>query len=209
MSQIIACKTENGIILAADSKAVEMDAQGQLAQYSIRRLFQLTPQTAIMTGGVVQGAKMCESLQDFIGQEQLEDIVDVYNAALPFLATEYERYMRKACEFLPLDPIHQIHFILAGYCASNPQNPFQLYLIWTKKKLPQMDGDEISTAYAVPRLMTLEYQLNQQCRKNKPFSEIVPSIRKHFEKQSAVNDDVAGPFSLASITQDGFRVLSD
>ena len=209
MSQIIACKTENGIILAADSKAIQMDAQGQLAETSIRRLFRLTSHTAILTGGVVEGEKMCESLQDFVDREQLEDIEDVYNAALPFLASEYERYMRKACEFLPLDPIHQVHFILAGYCASKPQNPFQLYLIWTKKKLPQMDGDEISTAYAVPRLMTLEYQLNQHCRKNNPLSEMVPSIRKHLEKQSAVNDDVAGPFSVASITRDGFRVLAD
>lgn len=207
MSQIIACKTENGIILAADSKAVEMDIQGNLTEYSIKRLFQLTPHSAILTGGAMQGAKMCESLQDFIGQEQLEDIEYVYNAALPFLTSEYERFMRKACEFLPLDPIHQVYFILAGYSVTSQTNPFQLYLIWTKKKLPQIDGDEISTAYSAPRLITLEYQLNQHCRKNDPFSEIVPSIRKYLEKQSAVNDDVAGPFSFASITQDGFHAL--
>ena len=209
MSQIIACKTKDGIILAADSKAVEMDSQGHLAEYSIQRLFQLTPYTAIMTGGAMQGAKICESLKDFIDQEQLEDIEDVYNAGLPFLASEYERYMRKACEFLPLDPIHQVYFILAGYSATSQTNPFQLYLIWTKKKLPQIDGDEISTAYSAPRLITLEYLLNQHCRKNNPLSEVVPSIRNHLEKQSAVNDDVAGPFSFAFITQDGFRVLSD
>ena len=209
MSQIIACKTKNEIILAADSKAVEIDAQGHLAEYSIKRLFQLTRHTAIITGGSMQGAKMCESLQDFISQEQLEAIEDVYNATLPFLASEYERHMRKACEFLPLDPIHQVYFILAGYSAASQMNPFQLYLIWTKKKLPQIDGDEISTAYSAPRLFTLEYQLNQHCRKNDPLSEIVPLIRKHLEKQSAVNDDIAGPFSIASITPDGFRELSD
>ena len=208
MSQIIACKTENGIILSADSKAAEIDAQGHLAEYSIKRLFQLTPHTAIITGGAMQGAKMCESLQDFIGQEQVEDIEDVYKAALPFLASEYERYMQKACEFLPLDPIHQVYFILAGYSANSQMTPFRLHLIWTKKKLPQIEGDEISTAYSAPRLITLEYQLNQRCRENVPLSELVASIRKHLEKQSVVNDDVAGPFSLASITQDGFRELS-
>ena len=208
MSQIIACKSKNGIVLAADSKAVAMDAQGQITEYSTKRLYQLTPRSAIITGGARQGATMCESLQDFIEPEQLEDIVDVYNAALPFLASEYEQYMRKACDFIPLDPVHQVYFILAGYCASNPQNPFQLYLIWTKKKLPQIDGDEISTVYSAPRLITLEYQLNQHCRKNDPLVEIAGTIRKHLQTQSAVNDDVAGPFSLASITQDGFRVLS-
>ena len=209
MSQIIACKTKNGIILATDSKAVEMDIRGNLDEYSIKRLFQLTPHCAIIAGGAMQGAKMCELLQDFIGQEQFEDIEYVYNAVLPFLASEYEQYMRKACKFLPLDPIHHIYFILAGYSVTNQMNPFQLYLIWTKKKLPQIDADEISTAYSAPRLIALEYQLNQHCRKNDSLSEIVPSIRKYLEKQSTVNDDVAGPFSFASITHDGFRKLSD
>ena len=157
----------------------------------------------------MQGAKMCETLQDFISQEQLEDIEDVYKAALPFLASEYDQYMRKACEFIPLDPIHQVYFILAVYSAVNPKNPFQLYLIWTKKKLPLIDGDEISTVYSAPRLITLEYQLNQQCRENIPLREILLLIRKHLKKQGAVNDDVAGPFSIASITQDGFHALAD
>jgi len=53
------------------------------------------------------------------------------------------------------------------------------------------------------------YQLKQHCRKNDPLGEIVGAIRKHLQKLSAVNDAVAGPFSFASITQDGFRVLSD
>ena len=56
--------------------------------------------------------------------------------------------------------------LMTGYCAKNQMNPFQLYLIWTNKKLP-------------------------------------------LEKQSAVNEDVSGPFSFASITPDGFGELSD
>lgn len=209
MSLIIVCKTEKGIILAADSKAVEMDVQGHIAEYRITRLFQLTSHTAIMTGGSMQGAKMCESLQDFINQEQIEDIEDVYSTALPFLASEYEHFMRKTCEFLPMDPIHQVYFILAGYSFKNKRNPFQSYLLWTKKKLPQIDGDEISTAYTAPRLITLEYQLNQLCKKNNPLSKILPFIREHLEKQPKINSEVAGPFYLASITQDGYQLLSD
>ncbi len=208
MSQIIACKTENGIILASDSKAVDMDLQGNLAQYNIKRLFQLTPRTAVLTGGCVEGEKMCQSLKDFIDQEKIEDIEDVYNAALPFLASEYEKFMRTSCEFFPVDPINQVHFILAGYSVRDRENPFQLYLLWTKKKLPQIDGDEISTAYSVPRLMTLEYELNQLCKKNNPLSEILPRIRNRLIKQSDINDEVAGPFSFALITRDGFDAHS-
>jgi hypothetical protein len=152
---------------------------------------------------------MCKSLKDFIHHEKLEDVEEVYAAALPFLASEYVRFMRKSCEFLPADPINQVHFILAGHSIRNRKDPYQLYLLWTKKKLPQIDGDEISTAYSVPRLITLEYQLNQLCKKNEPLTEILPRIRNCLEKQSNVNDEIAGPFSFALITVDGFRALSD
>ena len=208
MSQIIACKTEDGIVLASDSQALEMNLQGHLTEHQINRIFQLTSHTAIITGGSIEGTKMCESLKDFVGQEQLKDIEDVYNAALPYLASEYERFMRKTCEFLPIDPINQVHFILAGYSSRNQRKPFQLYLLWTKKKLPQIDGDEISTAYSVPRLMTLEFQLNQRCKKNEPLNQLIPLIQECFDRQSRALDEIAGPFSFACITRDGFDALS-
>ena len=133
MSQIIACKNKKGIILASDSKAVDFDLQGNLVECSIKRLCQLTTHTAIMTGGSAAGEKMCESLKDFVRQENLIDIEDVYHAALPFLASEYERFMRKACEYLPVDPINQVHFILAGYSAKDTKILFSCIYSGLKK----------------------------------------------------------------------------
>jgi hypothetical protein len=207
MSQIIACKNEKGIILAADSKAVDFDLQGRMVSYRMKRLYQLTPCTAILAGGSAEGEKMCQSLKDFIGQENLVDIDEVYRAALPFLASEYERFMRKACKYLPIDPINQVHFILAGFSAKPAKNFFQLYLLWTKKKLPLLDGDEISAAYSIPRLMALEYQLNQLCKADKNLDAILPQIKNNLEKQCKINDEIAGPFSFAFITRDGFHRL--
>jgi len=126
MSQIIACKNKNGIILAADSKAVDFDLQGQIVERPIARLAQLTPHTAILTGGTAAGENMCESLKDFLNQQNIVDTEDV-NAALTFLASEYECFMADACEYLRLDPIHQVHFILAGYSARAAKNPFQQF----------------------------------------------------------------------------------
>ena len=41
--------------------------------------------------------------------------------------------MRKSCEVLPLDPIDQVHFVLAGRTGKTPEDPYRLYLIWTKE----------------------------------------------------------------------------
>jgi hypothetical protein len=207
MSQIIACKNENGIILACDSQAVDFDLQDKMVTYSIKRLHQLTPATAIITGGSAAGQKMCETFKDFIAGENLTDIEDVYKAALPFLASEYESFMKKTCEYLPIDPINQVHFIIGGYSAKAKNNPFKLYLLWTKKKLPLLDGDEISTAYSIPRLIMLEYQLNRLCQKNENLNKIRSRIRTHFTKQSKINPEICGPFSFASITHDGFQAV--
>jgi len=203
MSQIVACRTDNGIVLAADSKALDLDPYNEIVELKTQRLLQLTPHTVIVTGGAAAGESMCRALKDFIAGENLNDIEEVYTAALPFLATEYERYMRKKCAFRPIDPIHQVFFMLGGYSPGSPKKAFRLYLLWTKLQLPQLDGDEISSAYAVPRLMRLEYRLHQLSGENTPLEDILAEIRSNLERQTQVNEDVSGPFAYCVISRSG------
>jgi hypothetical protein len=207
MSQIVACRTNAGIILAADSSAFDVNAKGEIFEVKINRMLQLTSNTAIVTGGTAEGEIMCRALKDFISDENLADIGEVYKAALPFLASEYERFIRKKCAFLPIDPIHQIYFILGGYSQNKTRKPFQLYLLWTKMKLPQLDGDEISSAYTVPRLIRLEYRLNQLSKENKPLKDILTEMRSNLEEQAKIHDEVSGPFSYAIVDRDGFKKM--
>lgn len=205
MSQLISCQNANGIVLAADSKAVFFDPGGKMSYLKVERLVPLSQHTAVLTGGAAEGAEMCQTLKMFIADEGLNEIQDVYRAALPFLATEYEKFMRKECEILPIDPIHHVYFILAGHTTQDPQRPFRLYLIWTKKKLPQLDGDEISFSYTAPRIMGLEYRLNKLCQENSPLDHILSEIKKSMEEMAGTQEEVGPPFSYALITQEGFR----
>jgi hypothetical protein len=206
MSQIVACRTDTGIVLAANSKAFDMNPKNEIIELKINRLLQLTSNTAIVTGGAVEGENMCRALKDFIAEEDLVDIEEVYQAALPFLASEYEKFMRKKCAFWPIDPIHQVHFILGGYSPNNPSKPFQLYLLWTKMKLPQLDGDEISSAYAVPRLIRLEHRLNQLSKANPHVEDILAEIRPYLDKQVGSPEENWGPFSYAVISRHGVKI---
>ncbi|MEJ2101370.1 MAG: hypothetical protein P8X68_15540, partial [Desulfobacterales bacterium] len=67
--------------------------------------------------------------------------------------------------------------------------------------------DEISGAYSVPRLMNLEYQLNHLRKANKNLDGILSQIKSHLERQSEINDEIAGPFSFAFITRNGFHTV--
>ncbi|MGA9534360.1 MAG: hypothetical protein WBR24_00495 [Desulfobacterales bacterium] len=205
MSQLIAVKNANGIVVAADSKALDSDTSGNITEYSINRLIKLSDRTAILAGGAGAGENMCRALKEFIAEERLRDIEAVYTAALPFLASEYQQFMRKSCAVLPFDPLHHIHFILAGYSGKNKRNPFQLYLLWTKKKLPQLDGDEITAAFSVPRLIRLEHRLTQMAHSDASLEKVYTEVRLGMERQAEIQEDVAGPMAYAVITRDGFQ----
>ena len=206
MSQIVACKNRSGIVMAADSHAVDFNAQGQMVDRPINRLVQLTDKAAILTSGAPEGEKMCLALKSFLTQEKLSVIEDIYSATLPFLASEYERFMRTKCETLPL-AIHHVNFILGGASDDNERNPFRLYLLWTKKKQPLLDGDEIDSALAVPRMMRLEYKLHQLQMDNDSLEDMLTEIQTGLTQQANIQEDIAAPFTYALITLEGFKAV--
>lgn len=207
MSQLMVCQNSQGIILATDSKAVALGLGGEIKHQEVNRMLQLSDHTAIVTGGAAEGTDMLAGLKDFLAGEGIDDVQDVFEAALPFLASEYEGFMRKHCNVHPLDPIHHVYFVLGGCTKRDPQRPFRLYLMWTKRKLPKLDGDEISVAYTAPRLMGLEYTLNRLCQENEPLEEILPVVKKGMEERAKKDEEVGPPFKFAFVTVEGFRVV--
>jgi len=205
MSQIVVCQDAHGIVLAADGKAIDFDPRGEMIHLKVDRLIQLSHHSGIVTGGAAEGVQMCHALKNFLRGEGLDNIEEVYGAALPFLGTEFERFMRKHCEILPVDPIHHVYFILAGYTDQDPQHPYRSYLLWTKKKLPQLDSDEIAFAYTAPRIMGLEYRLNRLCKENAALDLTLSEIKKRMERLAENEEEIGPPFSYAFITSEGFQ----
>jgi hypothetical protein len=207
MSQIIVAQNVNGIVLAGENRATQLDESGKEIQLDVNRLLPLTSHTALMLAGAAEGRDMGNALKDFLLGEKLNDVQDVYGAALAYLSTEYERFMRKKCELLPVDPIHQVSFVLAGRTERDQKMPFRLYFLWTKKKLPRLDGDEISNAFSLPRRMGLEFQLNKMCKENAPLKEILKKMTEGME-QLKIKGEVSGPFSFGMITKEGYQSLN-
>ena len=137
----------------------------------------------------------------------MNDVQELYGAAIAFLSTEYDRFMRKKCELLPVDPIHQVSFILAGKTEKDQTMPFRLYFLWTKKKLPQLDGDEISHAFSLPRRMGLEFQLNKMCKEKVPLKEILDKTKEGMERLKE-KEEIGSALSFAMITREGFQSLN-
>ena len=206
MSQIIVAQNRNGIVLAGENWAVQLDGDGRETAFEVNRLLRLTSHCALLTTGAAEGAEMGNALKQFIQGEELKDVQEVYGAALPFLSTEYERFMRKKCEVLPVDPIHQVSFILAGRTEKDPVMPYRLYFLWTKKKLPRLDGDEISFAFSLPRRMALEFELNRICKEQGSLKGILEEVKERMRKLTE-QGEVRPPIAYATITPEGYQSI--
>ena len=66
MSQIIAFKSKQGIVLASDGRAIDFKIGGGAFDLEVQRLFPLTSHSAVLTGGAAQGESICQSLKKFI-----------------------------------------------------------------------------------------------------------------------------------------------
>ena len=207
MSQIIVAQNVHGIVLTCENRAIQLDENGNEISLQINRLLPLTLHCALLISGSAEGRDMGNALKNFLAGEKLSDVQDIYGTALAYLSTEYERFMRKKCELLPIDPIHQVSFILSGKTDKDRDLPFRLYYIWTKKKLPQLDGDEISHAFSLPRRMGLEFQLNKMCKEKAPLKEILKKVADGMEQLNR-KGEVNGPVSFATISQEGFQPLN-
>lgn len=205
MSQIIAGQTKEGIVLAVDAKAVDVDMQGNIVHTTVDRLYPLGPRAAVAAGGAPEGAEMARLLSRFIAEEKLEEIEDIYPAALSFLSSQFNDFARKICRVVPVDPVHQIHFILAGVSLQDQENPYKLYLVWTKKKQPQLDGEEIRYAFTVPRRMALEYRLSQMAQRGATVDEMLQELRAAMESLTWYKEEVGPPYRFAVLGKEGFR----
>ena len=207
MSQIIVAQNSNGIVLAAENRAIQLDERGQETSFQVNRLLPLTSHAVLLTAGAAEGVEMGNALRSIVEGEGLRDVQDLYGATLAFLSTEYERFMRKKCELLPIDPIHQVSFILAGKTEKDPAMPFRLYFLWTKKKLPRLDGDEISFAFSLPRRMGLEFQLNKMCKEKASLDEMLEKTMEGM-KRLKEREEVRPPFTYAVITPEGYHSVN-
>lgn len=209
MSQILVCRSKEGIVLGVDSKAVDVDLQGNVVHSVVERLFPLGTHAAVAAGGASEGAEMARMLSRFVAEENLSDVTEIYTTSLAFLSSHFTEFMRKMCRVVPVDPLHQVHFILAGLSDQDPQNPFKMYLLWTKKKHPQLDGDEIRHAFTVPRRMALEYRLNMMAQRGASTEEVLKEVRSAMESLTWYKEEVGPPYRFAVISQEqGYQEVS-
>lgn len=203
MSQLIACATPEGVMVASDGRAETFDTAGEEQFVQVERFIPLTSHAVLASGGALEAQDLARQFADFVKDEKLEDIDSIILAAVPFFSGKVDEFLRKACEKLPLNPVLNMYMLLAGYSPQTPDNPSRLFIIWDRIQPPKIESTEATHIFTLPRRMGLEYKLNQLVASRAPLADVVASAKTAMEKLASQDQYVGPPFRYLIITQTG------
>jgi hypothetical protein len=205
MGQLIACATSEGVLLASDSRAEFFEPGGAEKFITLDRFIPVAAHAALASAGAVEAHDLCRDFAAFAQDEGLKDIDALMDAAMPFFTSRYDEVMRKMCEKLPVDPLHNMYLVLAGYAANQPEHPARLFIIWNRPKPPKIEFNQVTNIFTLPRRMGLEFKLSQMIAKKAPLAEIVAAAKAAMDKLAGQDEYIGPPFHFHTITAGGVK----
>lgn len=204
MAQLIACAGPEGILLASDSRTEFFEASGEQHFIAVERLIPVGTHAVVGSAGAVEGHDLCRDFASFAKEEGLTDIDALWEAAMPFFTGRYDEVMRKLCEKLPVDPLHNMYLILAGYSIKTP-DPARLFIIWNRPKPHKIEYNQVTNIFTLPRRMGLEFKLSQMLVHSAPLAEMVGVVKAAMEKLAGQDEYIGPPYRYFTITAQGVQ----
>ena len=220
MTQVIACSTPEGILLATDSLATWFDQTGAMRHFNLKKILRLGSHTAMVSAGIGIGVEIGSAFQKFLQERSVEGIEEVLRFAPPFFTDRYVTFLRERGRNLDLSkpsddgesdelsPWAGVYFILAGYSFKDRQQPYHLRLLGSEENGDSIIPYSTSPILLIPRSLSMEKRLEAQCLAGSSIGNLL-SLCKSFLKRRSVEGEVGSPFYFATITQAGFREIME
>ncbi len=205
MGQLIACAAAEGILLASDSRTEFFEPGGEERFITVERLLPVAAHAVVASVGALEGHDLCRDFAAFAKDEGLKDIDALMDAAMPFFTGRYDEVLRKMCEKLPVDPLHNMYLVLAGYSVKTPDHPARLFIIWNRPKPPKIEFNQVTNIFTLPRRLGLEFKLSQMVAKKTPLAEITGVAKAAMQKLAGQDEYIGPPFHFLTITAAGVK----
>jgi hypothetical protein len=205
MAQLIACATDNGILVASDSKSEFFEPDGTIRSITQERLIPVTSHAVLASAGAWEAQDVCQEFAAFARAEGLTDIDALIDAAIPFFTGKLDETLRKICTISPPDPIINMYLLLAGYAPKDPAIPYKIFVIWDRPKPPKIEYNQVTHIFTLPRRMGLEFTLNAQVKENFPMAKVVATVKSYMEKLAAQDESIGPPFHYLTVTDQGVQ----
>jgi hypothetical protein len=220
MTQVIACSTADGILLATDSLVTWFDRTGAMKHFNLKKILRLGSHMAMVSAGIGIGVEMGIAFQEFLRERSVEGIEDVLRFAPPFFTDRYVKFLREKGTNFDLSkpsedgesdepsPWTGVYFILAGYSFKDRQQPYQLCLLGREENGDSITPYSTSPILLIPRSLSMEKRLETQRLTGSSVGQLL-SLCKSFLKKRSADGEVGAPFYFATITQAGFREVME
>ncbi len=203
MGQLIACATSEGVLVGGDSRVVIFEPGGEERFITQDRLIKVSPQAVLASAGAVEAQGLCQDFADFARGENLTDVDELIDAALPYFTGKVDEVLRKMCEIRPPDPVINMYLLLAGYSAKTPDHPGRLFIIWDRPQPPKVEFNRVAEIFTLPRRLGLEAKLSQMAKQKASLAELVKVARAGLEKLVGQDEFVGAPFRFLTVTSRG------
>jgi hypothetical protein len=203
MGQLIACATAEGVFLASDSRTVFFEPAGEERFIEVDRLIPISSHVVVTSAGALEAHDVAKDFADFAKKDNLTDIDELIEAAIPYFTSRYDEIIRKICEKLPLDPVINLYLLLAGFSAKTPDHPGRLFIIWDRARPPKIESNRVTSIFTLPRRMGLEFKLNQLVNQKARLYQVAAAARAGMEKLASQDQYLGPPYHYLTITAAG------
>jgi hypothetical protein len=218
MTQVIACSTLEGIVLATDSCATWFDPAAGMRHFHLKKLLRLGSHAAMVSAGAGIGVEMGVAFQQLIQRRKVDGVEEMIRLALPFFTEHYGHYVRrKMMERLPSPaeterqneeafPLSGVYLVLAGYSFKDRHQPYHLHLLGGDEEGMPIRSYPTSHIIVIPRSLSMERRIEIELQKRLPLGDLFSLCLSFLEKRSA-EEEVGPPFHFAAITPAGLKEI--
>lgn len=204
MSQLVACRTAEGVVIAADRQVV-VDRDGQVRTRTLRKLFPLGPGAAIATSGAAVGIWVSRTLSHLLRRRGTLAFEDLEDYVLHVFQREYDEFVRQGASWFAANPeAHRLSYILLAGKEESGRHGFRFYA-------SEAHGDPyraLSTGdvLTAPRRLGLETRLLRSVTEGLPLDELAGKVADGLGVIASREDSVGGPFDIATLSAGGVRI---
>lgn len=207
MTQTLVGFNQHGIVMAADSRATRIDAQGRKEYFSVEKLFPLGRYAGVVSGGSGVSIPLTHGLRREVLRRGLLAVENILDFAVPFLSERYGDYLsvhgpEKEAE------LRRLNFIIAGYSLEDPDQQYQIYLVESENNALPFKVTPVQPLLVMPRNLSMEMRLAKALTAGAGLAELIRMCQEFLEKVSTLQEEIGPPYYYATITRAGYRSIS-
>jgi len=205
MTQILSGICSEGIMVATDSTATTIDADGKERQFSIDKLFSIGSHSFIVSGGMGISVDLSKRFKEYAEQRRLVGIEKIIAAAGPYLSDQFRQAIGRINQAGGMEgQLDRIYFLVGGYSFRSQDDPYQLALWGSEEGQLPLQRIQIGKSVAIPRTLAGETKLFRLCQENSPLVDLINFARAFLQQQAKTSPQIGPPFWFGTVTPTGF-----